>query len=136
MFLCPLLKISLGIPYLKSSWPYKTFYCRCRYEKKSKNLVLPPRKALFWHTVQKYLNFFCLHQKDFLTNPSWKYFLISLRFWEPMGTNTKNEEKYKFHIWSVWYRNSVKRVCGVHFCRHFWKIFKNKDFCLDFFKKG
>ena len=36
----------------------------------------------------------------------------------------QNEEKLKFHIWSVGYQNRVKRVCGVHFWRNFRKIIK------------
>ena len=30
----------------------------------------------------------------------------------------------------IGYQNRVKRVCGVHLWRNFWKIFKNEDFGL------
>ena len=43
---CPLLKISLGNPYLKTLDLTKLFYCGWPYKKKSKNLVLPPLRAL------------------------------------------------------------------------------------------
>ena len=32
----------------------------------------------------------------------------------------------------VGYQNRVKRVCGVHFLRNFWKILKDEDFGLKF----
>ena len=44
----------------------KTFYCGYPYENKSKNLVLPPRRALFGQPVQKYPIFFALIKKIFL----------------------------------------------------------------------
>ena len=39
-------------------------------------------------------------------------------------------------LWCVAYQNMVNRVCGVHFWRNFWKIFKNEDFGFNFFEKG
>ena len=31
----------------------------------------------------------------------------------------------------------VKKVCGIHLCRNFWKIFRNEDFGVEIFlKKG
>ena len=38
--------------------------------------------------------------------------------------------KWKFYIRGVGYQNRIKRVCGVHLWRNFWKIFKDEDFGL------
>ena len=41
----------------------------------------------------------------------------------------------KNHIWSVGYENKVKRVRGVYFWRHFWKLLKNEDLSPEIFEK-
>ena len=69
-------------------------------KKKSKNIVLPPRRALF-------------------KNPG-----------------TPLQTKWKIKISHMESKNRIKRMCGVHFRRNFWKIFKNKDFVFKFFEKG
>ena len=35
-----------------------------------------------------------------------------------------------------WVKKKGKKVCGVHFGRNFWKIFKNEDFGFDILEKG
>ena len=76
-------------------------------------------------------------QRNLFTKPSWhiymKYFQIFGTPWDP--PYNQKEEKWKFHIWSVWYQNRVKRVIGVYFWRNFWKIFKSEDFGFEFLEK-
>ena len=81
---------------------------------------------IFRHPVQ----FFCFNKKIFLQNLDLDIIKkISLDFWDPNGTPcNQNEEKRKFHIWSVGYQNRVKRLIGVHFWRNIWEILKNEDF--------
>ena len=51
---CPLLKKSSGNPYLKILDFSQLFIADAPMKKKSKNLVLPLRRALLGHPVQKY----------------------------------------------------------------------------------
>ena len=55
-------------------------------KKKSKNLGLPPRRALLGHPVQKYFKFFCFNKKN----------------WDPLGPLYNQKKKSEnFYIWSV-----------------------------------
>ena len=67
LFLSPLLKILLGIPYLKILHLTKHFIAAAHMKKKkSKNLVLPPLRALLGHHLQTYLLLFCFYKKNLL----------------------------------------------------------------------
>ena len=73
---------------------------RAPLKKKSRNLVYPRPEPL---------NFFALIKKIFLQT----LVEIIFRYHQNPGTPYKqNEEKSKFHIWSVGYQNRVKGVCG------------------------
>ena len=47
---------------------------------------------------------------------------------------TFNPPIYQLLVADVGYQSRVKRVCGVHFLRKSWKIFKNEDFGFEIFK--
>ena len=52
-----------GNPYLKILNFSQLFIADAPMKKKSKNLVLPPRRELLGNPVQKYYNFFSFNQK-------------------------------------------------------------------------
>ena len=85
-FFCPLLKKSSGNPYLKILDFSQLFIADAPMKKKSKNLVLPPRRALLGHPVQKYFKFFCFNQKIFL-HPLVEIIFRHHKIWEfePLG---------------------------------------------------
>ena len=60
---CPILNKSSGNPYLKILDLSQLFIADAPMKKKSKNLVLPPRRAFLGHPIQKYLEKFCFNKK-------------------------------------------------------------------------
>ena len=71
-------------------------------KKKPKNLVLPPRRALFGHPVQIFLFFFALIKQIVLKTLVEIIFRDHTIFFRVLGPPyNQNEEQSKFYIWSV-----------------------------------